>query len=110
MLFAQARSRPMSAPKIGAAEAVARLPSWRAVEGGDAITKEFRFRDFNAAFGFMARVALYAEKADHHPEWTNVYNRVDVTLSTHDAGGVTDKDIALAHFMDQAAMEILAPN
>lgn len=100
----------MSAPKIGAAEAVARLPSWRAVEGRDAITKEFRFRDFNAAFGFMARVALYAEKADHHPEWTNVYNRVDVTLSTHDAGGVTDKDIALAHFMDQAAMEILAPN
>lgn len=100
----------MSAPKIGAAEAIARLPSWRAVEGRDAITKEFRFRDFNAAFGFMARVALYAEKADHHPEWTNVYNRVDVTLSTHDAGGVTDKDIALAHFMDQAAMEILAPN
>ena len=69
----------------------------------DAIIKEFRFRDFNAAFGFMSRVALYAEKTDHHPEWANVYNRVEVTLATHDAGGVTDKDVALAHFMDQVA-------
>ena len=93
----------MSASKIGADAALARLDSWRAVEGRDAITKEFRFKDFNAAFGFMARVALYAEKQDHHPEWFNVYNRVDVTLSTHDSGGVTDKDVALAHFMDQAA-------
>jgi 4a-hydroxytetrahydrobiopterin dehydratase len=93
----------MSAPKIGAEAALARLESWRAVEGRDAIAKEFRFKDFNAAFGFMARVALYAEKQDHHPEWFNVYNRVDVTLSTHDSGGVTDKDVALAHFMDQAA-------
>jgi 4a-hydroxytetrahydrobiopterin dehydratase len=93
----------MSASKIGADAALARLDSWRAVEGRDAITKEFRFKDFNAAFGFMARVALHAEKADHHPEWTNVYNRVDVTLSTHDSGGVTDKDVELAHFMDQAA-------
>lgn len=93
----------MPAPKIGAEAALARLEGWRAVEGRDAITKEFRFKDFNAAFGFMARVALHAEKADHHPEWTNVYNRVDVTLSTHDSGGVTDKDVELAHFMDQAA-------
>lgn len=100
----------MSASKIGAAEAVARLPSWRAVEGRDAITKEFRFKDFNAAFGFMTRVALYADRHDHHPEWSNVYNRVDVTLTTHDAGGVTDNDIALAHFMDQAASEIVAPS
>ena len=100
----------MSATKIGAAEAVARLPGWRAADGRDAICKEFRFRDFNAAFGFMTRVALYADKADHHPEWSNVYNRVEVTLSTHDAGGVTDRDVALAHFMDQAASEILSPS
>lgn len=93
----------MKAEKIGAAAAVARLEGWRAADGRDAIVKEFRFKDFNAAFGFMSRVALYAEKADHHPEWLNVYNRVDVTLATHDAGGVTDKDVALAHFMDQAA-------
>lgn len=93
----------MPAEKIGAEAAVARLNGWRAVEGRDAITKQFRFKDFNAAFGFMARVALNAEKQDHHPEWTNVYNRVEVTLSTHDAEGVTDRDVALAHFMDQAA-------
>ncbi|HVK80832.1 MAG TPA: 4a-hydroxytetrahydrobiopterin dehydratase [Verrucomicrobiae bacterium] len=93
----------MPAVKIGAAAAVGRLNGWHAVEGRDAITKEFRFKDFNAAFGFMARVALFAEKHDHHPEWSNVYNRVEATLSTHDADGVTDKDVALAHFMDQAA-------
>ena len=93
----------MPAPKIGAEAAIARLTGWSALDGRDAITKDFRFRDFNAAFGFMSRVALYAEKADHHPEWFNVYNRVEVTLATHDAGGVTDKDVALAHFMDDAA-------
>ena len=93
----------MSAAKIGAEAALARLEGWRAVEGRDAIQREFRFRDFNAAFGFMSRVALYAERHDHHPEWTNVYNRVAITLSTHDAGGVTDKDVALAHFIDEAA-------
>lgn len=93
----------MPAEKIGAEAALARLSGWRAVEGRDAIAKEFRFKDFNAAFGFMSRVALFAEKHDHHPEWTNVYNRVEVILATHDAGGVTDKDVALAHFMDQAA-------
>lgn len=96
----------MSAPKIGADAAIARLEGWRTADSRDAIVKEFRFRDFNAAFGFMTRVALYADKHDHHPEWLNVYNRVDVTLSTHDAGGVTDKDVALAHFMDQAAAHI----
>lgn len=89
--------------KIGASAALARLEGWQAEVDRDAISKEFRFKDFNAAFGFMARVALYAEKHDHHPEWHNVYNRVDVVLSTHSAGGVTDKDVALAHFMDQAA-------
>jgi 4a-hydroxytetrahydrobiopterin dehydratase len=93
----------MAAEKIGAQAALQRLDGWRAVDGRDAIAKEFRFKDFNAAFGFMARVALHAERQDHHPEWFNVYNRVDVVLATHDAGGVTDKDVALAHFMDQAA-------
>jgi len=93
----------MSDEKIGAAAAVARLQDWHAAADRDAICKEFRFKDFNAAFGFMTRVAMYAEKHDHHPEWLNVYNRVDATLSTHSAGGVTDKDVALAHFMDQAA-------
>lgn len=95
----------MPAVKIGAQAALARLEGWRAVDGRDAIAKEFRFRDFNAAFGFMARVALQAERQDHHPEWFNVYNRVDVVLATHDSGGVTDKDVALAHFMDQAAAQ-----
>lgn len=93
----------MAADKIGAAAAVARLDGWRAAEGRDAIMKEFRFKDFNAAFAFMTRVALHAEKHDHHPEWSNVYNRVDVTLTTHDSGGVTNKDVELAHFIDQAA-------
>jgi 4a-hydroxytetrahydrobiopterin dehydratase len=92
----------MPTPCIGAAAAIARLDGWRAAENRDAIVKEFRFKDFNAAFGFMARVALHAERHDHHPEWFNVYNRVEVTLATHDAGGVTDKDVALAHFMDEA--------
>ncbi|GAM97090.1 pterin-4-alpha-carbinolamine dehydratase [alpha proteobacterium U9-1i] len=90
-------------PKIGAAEALKQLPGWRAVEGRDAIARQFKFDDFNAAFGFMTRVALYADKADHHPEWANVYSKVDVTLATHDAGGVTEKDVALAKFMDKAA-------
>jgi len=91
-------------PKIGAAEAVRRLPGWAAVEGGrDAISRTYRFKDFNAAFGFMTRVALMAEKLDHHPEWFNVYNRVEVTLATHDADGVTALDVTLAQFMDAAA-------
>jgi len=96
----------MPITKIGAAAAIARLEGWRAADGRDAICKEFRFKDFNAAFGFMGRVALFAEKTDHHPEWSNVYNRVEVTLATHDAGGVTDKDVALAHFMDQTAAQL----
>lgn len=99
----------MSSAKIGADAAIARLEGWRAADGRDAIVKEFRFKDFNAAFGFMSRVALYAERHDHHPEWFNVYNRVEATLATHDAGGVTDKDVALAHFMDDAYREITAP-
>jgi 4a-hydroxytetrahydrobiopterin dehydratase len=93
----------MPTAKIGAEAAIGRLNGWTAAADRDAITKQFRFDDFNAAFGFMSRVALYAEKADHHPEWFNVYNRVEVTLATHDAGGVTEKDVALAQFMDAAA-------
>lgn len=85
------------------AAALASLDGWAEVDGRDAIAKTFQFSDFNQAFGFMSRVALVAEKADHHPEWFNVYNRVEVTLSTHDAGGLTQKDIDLAAFMDSAA-------
>ena len=83
--------------------AMAELNGWSATEGRDAIAKSYRFNDFNQAWGFMSRCALMAERMDHHPEWFNVYNRVDVTLSTHDAGGVTERDIKLAHFMDRAA-------
>jgi 4a-hydroxytetrahydrobiopterin dehydratase len=85
------------------AKGLEKLAGWRPVEGRDAITKTFVFKDFNAAFGFMARVALVAEKHDHHPEWTNVYKTVEVTLSTHDAGGVTERDLALAGAMDAIA-------
>ena len=76
------------------------LDGWSEVDGRDAIEKSFRFADFNEAFAFMTRVALMAEKMDHHPEWSNVYNRVEVTLTSHDAGGVTEKDTKLAAFMD----------
>lgn len=85
------------------AAALTELAGWSVVEGRDAITKTFRFRDFNEAFGFMGRVALMAEKMDHHPEWFNVWNRVDITLATHDAGGVTERDIKLARFIEHAA-------
>lgn len=85
------------------AAALATLAGWREVDGRDAIAKTFRFRDFVEAFGFMAKVALIAERMDHHPEWSNVYRTVDVVLSTHDAGGLTAKDIALAAAMDAAA-------
>ncbi len=84
-------------------KALTELDGWQDVAGRDAITKSFKFADFNAAFGFMARAALFAEQANHHPEWFNVYNRVDVTLATHDAGGVTEKDIDLARKMDRIA-------
>jgi len=71
-------------------------PGWAYVAGRDAMHKSFKFKDFNEAFGFMSRVALIAEKMDHHPEWTNVYNKLDVILTTHSAGGVTQKDLTLA--------------
>ncbi|MGQ0662331.1 MAG: 4a-hydroxytetrahydrobiopterin dehydratase [Pseudomonadota bacterium] len=88
---------------LGRARGLAELAGWAAVAGRDAITKEFRFKDFNAAFGFMGRVALMAEKMDHHPEWFNVYNRVEITLSTHDVGGLSERDIGLATFIDSIA-------
>jgi 4a-hydroxytetrahydrobiopterin dehydratase len=90
--------------KLGASTAIAQLSGWTAQAGRDAIVKTYKFADFNEALGFMSRVALVAEKMDHHPEWSNVYNRVEVTLTTHDAGGVTQKDIDLARFMDGAAI------
>ena len=82
---------------------LARHPEWTLRADGLALQRTFRFADFNAAFGFMTRVALYADKADHHPEWFNVYNRVHVLLTTHDAGGVTQRDIDMARFIDEAA-------
>ncbi len=83
--------------------ALQRLPAWRLVEGKDAIVRSFTFKDFNEAFGFMTRAALAAEKMDHHPDWSNSYRKVDVTLSTHSAGGVTEFDIRLAEAMDRIA-------
>jgi 4a-hydroxytetrahydrobiopterin dehydratase len=83
--------------------ALAKLSGWADAGGRDAISKKFVFKDFNEAFGFMARAALIAEKMDHHPEWFNVYKTVDVTLSTHDAGGVTDLDVKLAEAMNRLA-------
>jgi 4a-hydroxytetrahydrobiopterin dehydratase len=83
--------------------ALGKLSGWSEVPGRDAITKKFVFRDFNAAFGFMTRCALVAEKLDHHPEWFNVYKTVEVTLATHDAGGVTELDITLAETMNRIA-------
>jgi 4a-hydroxytetrahydrobiopterin dehydratase len=90
--------------KIGAIDALEKLPLWSDLPGDrDAIGRTFRFTDFNCAFGFMTRVALKADKIDHHPEWSNIYNRVEVVLTTHDAGGVTALDVEMAQFMDEAA-------
>lgn len=81
----------------------AQLPGWSMADGRDALQKTFKFKDFNAAFGFMTRAALVAEQMNHHPEWFNVWNRVEVTLSTHDAGGLTELDVKLAQAMDKIA-------
>jgi 4a-hydroxytetrahydrobiopterin dehydratase len=92
-------------PLIGVerAKALHELQGWSEVNGRDAITKSFQFKSFNLAWGWMSRVALYAEKTDHHPEWFNVYGKVEVTLATHTAGGVTEKDVALARKMNDYA-------
>ena len=104
----------MSSPKrqkLDEEERNTTLPSlhksgWTEVEGRDAIYKEFLFKDFNQAFGFMTRVALQAEKMDHHPEWFNVYNKVQITLSTHDCSGLSENDVKLANFIEIAANSI----
>jgi 4a-hydroxytetrahydrobiopterin dehydratase len=96
----------MAITKLAGAEreaALQQLRHWALLPDRDAIQRSLRFKDFNAAFGFMARVALAAEKADHHPEWFNVWNRVDITLTTHDAGGLSARDVALAGFIDATA-------
>ena len=80
------------------------LRSWVAVAGRDAIQRQLKFADFNEAFGFMTRVAIKAQEMDHHPEWFNVYNKVEITLSTHEANGLTERDILLARFIDQIAI------
>ncbi|HEY2707503.1 MAG TPA: 4a-hydroxytetrahydrobiopterin dehydratase [Caulobacteraceae bacterium] len=89
--------------KLATKAALEGLAGWSAAEGRDAIVKTFKFADFNAAFGWMTRIALAAEKLDHHPEWFNVYSRVEVLLATHDADGVTELDVKLAKLMDDAA-------
>jgi 4a-hydroxytetrahydrobiopterin dehydratase len=83
-------------------EVLADLPNWRFDAERGAITSQFDFEDFAQAFAFMTQIALYAEKHDHHPEWSNVYNRVEITLTTHDAGGLTERDIDLACYADEA--------
>jgi 4a-hydroxytetrahydrobiopterin dehydratase len=84
-------------------EALAELTGWSEVEGRDAIKKSFKFKSFNEAWGFMSRIALAAEKLNHHPEWFNVYNRVDILLSTHDCGGLSELDVKLAKRIDAYA-------
>jgi len=97
----------MAQMPVDVAETLAALPLWsRADDPRPAISRSLIFKDFNAAFGFMTRVALMADKMDHHPEWSNVYNRVSVVLTTHDAGGVTELDIKMARFIDEAAQAL----
>ena len=94
----------MAQTPVDVTEVLAGLPLWCASTGDrPAIERTLKFKDFNAAFGFMTRVALMADKMDHHPEWSNIYDRVEVLLTTHDAGGVTDLDIKMARFIDEAA-------
>lgn len=93
----------MSVPRLSDADRDALLaqhPDWTLRDDGQAITRSFKFADFNAAFGFMTRVALYADKADHHPEWFNVYNRVEMTLTTHDADGLSARDAAMVRAIE----------
>lgn len=99
-------SRPPKLTGEARGEALAALPRWQEVASRDAITRRYEFRNFSEAFGWMTRVALLAEKMDHHPEWSNVYKTVSVTLATHDAGGLTELDVKLAIAMDKLAAEI----
>ncbi|WP_421730494.1 4a-hydroxytetrahydrobiopterin dehydratase [Brevundimonas sp.] len=97
----------MTQTSVDLGETLKSLPLWRASNGDrPAIERTLKFKDFNAAFGFMTRVALMADKMDHHPEWSNVYNRVEVLLTTHDAGGVTALDVKMAGFIDEAAQSM----
>jgi 4a-hydroxytetrahydrobiopterin dehydratase len=100
--FTPSQEDRMTAKLTGTArsDALTALTQWKEVPGRDAIKRDLKFKDFSQAWGFMCRVALEAEKADHHPEWSNVYNNVSIVLSTHDAGGVSEKDVALAKFID----------
>ena len=94
----------MTDARLDLAETLQALPAWSAHDGPrEAITRKLVFADFNAAFGFMTRVALLADKMDHHPEWSNGYNRVEVLLTTHDADGLTERDTAMARFIDETA-------
>ena len=93
----------MPIPRLTQAETnalIAEAPAWTLREDGKALIRTFKFKDFNAAFGFMTRVALYADKADHHPEWINVYNRVEMTLTTHDADGLSARDAAMVRAIE----------
>lgn len=89
--------------RVDVNSALAQLDGWQQAEGREALQKTYGFANFNEAFGFMTRVAMLAESMNHHPEWKNIYNRVEVELTTHDAQGVTDLDLAMARFMDQVA-------
>ena len=103
----QMKDDDMTQTAVDVGETLKSLPLWRASTGDrPAIERTLKFKDFNAAFGFMTRVALMADKMDHHPEWSNVYNRVEVLLTTHDSGGVTALDIAMARFIDEAAQSM----
>lgn len=95
--------RPLKLSAEALAQALALLPHWHKADGREAIGRTLTFAGFGEAFAFMTRVALEAEKRDHHPEWFNVYNRVEITLTTHDAGGVSERDLALARFIDAVA-------
>jgi 4a-hydroxytetrahydrobiopterin dehydratase len=99
----EVRPMPQKLSADARKSALAKLDGWTEADGRDAIQKKFVFKDFNAAFGFMTRAAMVAEKLDHHPEWFNVYKTVEVTLSTHDAGGLTELDVELAQAMDALA-------
>ncbi len=107
---AEGRERKVTEKLTAAARAAffKDFPGWVEVEGRDAAAKSFQFSDFNEAFGFMTRVALAAEKADHHPEWCNVYNKVEITLTTHDAGGLSSRDRTLAAIIEKAAQSFRA--